>query len=327
MNEKEETKKLRIKEIVKDGSGLGFLKVTGTALTAVSMAIISSKITGFVNSLMLVAILSIGTAVVNEFYRILLSFTSLGAKRIVSPVFRTVENTETGEMIVVEDNPISVIDVNEIKENDSISQLPFLPRMKKRILQYFKNNSIMKFMLLFSAVAVITIGVNYIMDKNEESSVYTYTTNHTTEKQVIEDSTVQPVIEEKTVVVKEEKVETDENNNNEAITEDANEDKTPIVEPTTVIVPQDDESIEELRSRIESLEDENRELKTEIRTLKDEKEKTPTFAPDDTTSSEEINKQIEDLQKQIDELKNMNSSSSSISQEKNNNSKDPDSIN
>ena len=68
MEKKNEEKKSTVKEIIKDGTGLGFLKVLGTALTAVSMAVISAKITGFVNSLMLVAILSIGTALVNEFY-------------------------------------------------------------------------------------------------------------------------------------------------------------------------------------------------------------------------------------------------------------------
>ena len=118
MEKKNEEKKSTVKEIIKDGTGLGFLKVLGTALTAVSMAVISAKITGFVNSLMLVAILSIGTALVNEFYRIILSFTSLGAKKIVAPVLKTTKNTETGEIIIVEEEPIIVDSIEEVETKE-----------------------------------------------------------------------------------------------------------------------------------------------------------------------------------------------------------------
>lgn len=294
-----ETKSSKLKEIVKDGSGLGLLKITGTALTAVSMAIISAKIAGFVNSLMLVAILSIGTAVVNEFYRIILSFTSLGAKKIVSPVVKTVENKQTGELIVIaEESPIVAVDVVDIEENIQTEQLPFMPRVKEKIVKYFKNNKIMRFVFLFAIVSMITIGINYLVAPEKESTVYTYTTNHTTEQQIIETPTSTPSVEEKTVIVKE-----------ETETQDINdENKEPEIKETSETIPpvsNNAEEIEELRIRIGTLEEENTELKTEIENLQQTNNSSEDSAnTNETVSPEEMNEQIEDLQRQIDELKN-----------------------
>lgn len=59
-----------------------------TALTAITLAVISAKLTGLVNSLVLVALASVGTAVVSEFYRLALEGSR---KAIAIAVSRTVE--------------------------------------------------------------------------------------------------------------------------------------------------------------------------------------------------------------------------------------------
>lgn len=322
MNDKQEPQKTpeqtpsKIREIIKEGSGLGLLKVVGTSLTAVSMAIISAKIAGFVNSLMLVAVLSIGTALVSEFYRILLSFTSLGAKKIVAPVLKTVENKQTGEIIVIsEQSPIVAVDVSEIEKQEEILKLNFFGKLKKKTVRYFANNALMRFMAIFAAVALITIGVNYLIAPNNEPAVYNYTTHRTTE-QIIEDNTPdEPIIEEKTVVVKE--VETDTPDEKAApITETESPIQQPITrpEPTTVIDDNDAQNIDELRERIEALEEENTTLKTEVDTLKGIDTPAQPETPEDTVSTDEMNEQIKELQRQIDELKTSTPSSQVNSQ-------------
>lgn len=314
MEKKNEEKKSTVKEIVKDGTGLGFLKVLGTALTAVSMAVISAKITGFVNSLMLVAILSIGTALVNEFYRIILSFTSLGAKKIVAPVLKTTKNTETGEIIIVEEEPIIVDSIEEVETKEE-SEKSVFSMIKSKTIQYFKNNSVMRFILIFATVALITIGINYLVKPDQEPTVYKYTTNHTTEQQVIEEPSDEPIVEEKTtVIVKEQQTaEEDEQTETPTTTESTPTTEAPL--PTAQPTDNNDDEIQELITRIETLEQENTTLKDDLKKLQEQQstEGTPT-TEEDSVSTEEMNKQIQELQKQIDDLKNNSNGISSTNE-------------
>lgn len=314
MEKKNEEKKSTVKEIVKDGTGLGFLKVLGTALTAVSMAVISAKITGFVNSLMLVAILSIGTAVVNEFYRIILSFTSLGAKKIVAPVLKTTKNTETGEIIIVEEEPIIVETVEEIEEDKNNEKTVF-SAIKSKVVQYFKNNTVMRFILIFATVALITIGINYLVKPDQEPTIYKYTTNHTTEQQIIEEPTDEPVVEEKTtVIVKEQQTDVDDEQTQPTTTPSSPVTETP--SPTAQSTDNNDAEIKELITRIDTLEQENKTLKDDLKKLQEQQstEDTPTTTEEDSVSTEEMNEQIQELQKQIDELKNNSNGNSSTNE-------------
>lgn len=313
MEKKNEEKKSTVKEIVKDGTGLGFLKVLGTALTAVSMAVISAKITGFVNSLMLVAILSIGTALVNEFYRIILSFTSLGAKKIVAPVLKTTKNTETGEIIIVEEEPIIVDSIEEVETKEE-SEKSVFSMIKSKTIQYFKNNSVMRFILIFATVALITIGINYLVKPDQEPTVYKYTTNHTTEQQVIEEPSDEPIVEEKTtVIVKEQETDVDDEQAQPTTTPSSPTTEIPL--PTAQSTDNNDDEIQELITRIETLEQENTTLKDDLKKLQEQQstEGTPT-TEEDSVSTEEMNKQIQELQKQIDDLKNNSNGISSTNE-------------
>ena len=316
MEKKNEEKKSTVKEIIKDGTGLGFLKVLGTALTAVSMAVISAKITGFVNSLMLVAILSIGTALVNEFYRIILSFTSLGAKKIVAPVLKTTKNAETGEIIIVEEEPIIVNSIEEVEEKEESEKSTF-SIIKSKTIQYFKNNSVMRFILIFATVALITIGINYLVKPDQEPTIYKYTTNHTTEQQVIEEPSDEPIVEEKTTVIVKEQ-ETDVDDEQAQPTNTPSSPTTEIPLPTAQSTDNNDAEIQELITRIETLEQENTTLKDDLKKLQEQQstEDTPTATTteEDSVSTEEMNKQVQELQKQIDELKNNSNGSSSTNE-------------
>lgn len=159
------------KKVLKDGSNWSLLKVSGTALTAVSMALISAKLTTLVNSLVLVAIISIGTAILSEFYRIVLSITSLGAKKVVAPVLKIEQtNEETGE--------IEIVNVTSIVQEEPATNSNF-----KKVVHHLWHNPVIRMVLLFAVVATLTVTTSYFVSNSAEKVETTYTTvNNPTEQ-------------------------------------------------------------------------------------------------------------------------------------------------
>lgn len=200
----------KFKEIVKEGSGLTFLKILVTALTAVSMSLLSANLTGVINSLILVALVSVGTAIVSEFYRILLSVTSLGAKKVVAPVIqvRTIKEGNTVRTITEEVVELDEKDVNdedretitevereESEENHRIQELEqevidtgrgrrrlVIAKVHQRFIEYFNKNPFMKFVVLFAGIAILTIGTSYLVSEKNQNTDNIFTTVYKTEK-------------------------------------------------------------------------------------------------------------------------------------------------
>lgn len=173
------------KKIVKDGSNFSFLKILITGLTAVTMAVISSKITSTVNSLLLAALVSVGTAIFSEIYRIILSISSAGAKKIALPVIEKTEKTLTEE---AEEKPETQ---TEEKETN------IFKRFTNIVSVYFKRNPFMRTALLFTAISIVTVGISYFVSHSSETPINTtYTTVQSSEnlteqeKQNIIDSAV-----------------------------------------------------------------------------------------------------------------------------------------
>lgn len=71
---------------VRAESGLTLLKIMATALAAVTIAVISSRLTSVMNSLMLTFVISISSALINEFYRTVLTVGAEGTKAVVAPI-------------------------------------------------------------------------------------------------------------------------------------------------------------------------------------------------------------------------------------------------
>ena len=159
------------RKVLKDGSNWSLLKVSGTALTAVSMALIASKLTTLVNSLVLVAIISIGTATLSEFYRIVLSITSLGAKKVVAPVLKIEQtNKKTGE--------IEIVDATSTVERDKTTDSNF-----KKVVHHLSHNPVIRMVLLFAVVDTLTVTTSYFISNSAEKVETTYTTvNNPTEE-------------------------------------------------------------------------------------------------------------------------------------------------
>lgn len=162
--------KKKIIEIAKDGSNLSFLKVFGTVLTAISVSLISTKLTGAIPTLALVALASLGTMLLNEFYRIFLAFT---AKEVISPILKVEEDKETGELIT--------------------TAIPIQPEtVQSENKKKSKNNIIMG--LMFLIVSLLTIGINQYSLANDKDNHYTTIEQNVTQE--INDEMKQEIIDE-----------------------------------------------------------------------------------------------------------------------------------
>lgn len=166
-----------LRKILREDSSLSLLKVSGTALTAVSMALISTQLTSVLNSLALVAIVSIGSAIVNEFYRVVLSVTSLGAKKVIAPIVMTNPDGSTTEIPAVQTvEPIPV--ATAAVSLDEAPRTSGKRSVVESIKLYFHRNPLMRMILLFTAVSAVTITANYFFVNSSErvESVTNYTT-------------------------------------------------------------------------------------------------------------------------------------------------------
>lgn len=162
------------KTIVKEGSTWSLIRVIGTSLTAITMALLSTKFGGFVSSFVLVGLVSVGSAIVSEIYRIILSFTSLSAKKVIAPVLKIEQpNAITGQMEIVE---VVKVDKKTPEEQEKAAQFAALPTWKK-ITQHLWQNNIIRMTILFAVVGTLTVTTSYFVSANSADKVETtYTT-------------------------------------------------------------------------------------------------------------------------------------------------------
>lgn len=316
-----------IKNTIKEDSGLSFIKVCITVLTAVSMALISSKLTGFVNSLMLVALVSIGSAVMTEFYRIVLSLTSISAKKVVLPVTKfnsdgttkeiQIESTQDEDELTNEETKETSL--NSAQDNDKDKSSTIITTNDKNnsqtqddsktviqsVKNYFQRSPMMKMALLFTVISLLTIGANYfITTHNEKGSTveHTTTTVHKTEAERLSDQEKEDIINSAVNESKEDKngnnVTSDTSENNK----DKNkEDKTSGSNDKSVDKNNNSNNEEKEKNLTKETivkEDSNKDLSTQVKDLK---------------------RQNNELKERLEELEKNSSKNNSDSQNSNSN--------
>jgi len=132
--------KILFKKIKKD-STLSPIRITATALAAISMSLLSSYLTSLFSTFIIAGILSITTALIVEAYRIIIFLTADNTKKIIKPLSKRVEDPE-----------------DEIFEEELSNQS--------------KVTSFTKFAFIFSLFSLITIGVSYgVSSFTEKDSV------------------------------------------------------------------------------------------------------------------------------------------------------------
>lgn len=242
-----------IKRIVKNNS-LSLLTIAGTAATAVSMSVISSHLTGTINSLILVAVVSVGTALLNEIYRIILSITTLGAKKVIEPVIH-LETIPPKKPNTTPEPITTTIKINETPQKEQTPQpkeYTGTNKIKKifyKIKKYFHERPFMKLVLIFSTFSIITISIFNILSDDNNTDIE-YKTIHQTNEETISEETKNEIIQQ---------IITELNNNQ------TNQENTETIPEETQTIPDETENlkteIENLKETINNLQNETDELK------------------------------------------------------------------
>lgn len=296
MKRKKRARRGRLRSFVASKSSLSFSQMTATSATAVTMALISSQLTSLVNSLLLAGLASIGTALVSEFYNLLVEGAKQGARRIV-PI-------ESGEVAVDEQEDEAVqpeTDGEELKpDRRSRNKLTAVLRLPQ-----------IQMALVFAVMAVATIFVNYQIAEHNDSAAVVESARvyHTTEEKpetIISDEGHGLTKEERESIIEELKKELEATEGAEAPPSAPPEDATAPSPPSDAPAPPPAEAgddadsasssdVEALRERIEQLEREKGELETKV----DELSK-----PSDTSSdsNDELLREIEALRERVKEL-------------------------
>lgn len=163
--------KANVNRIVRDESSWSVLKVSTTALTAITVSLVSSKLVGMVNSFLLVGIASVCTATISEVYRIVLSLSHLSATKLVSKSADKSNADENGEAL--DGGSAGEIESTGESDSDHSESQPERREQEEnagdkaiRIRPPWKANPVVKFAGIFLVFSLLTLGVSYMVAKS-----------------------------------------------------------------------------------------------------------------------------------------------------------------
>jgi hypothetical protein len=255
-------KKSTLKDMLTSGGSLSFIKIATVALTAVSMAIVSSKLTSVVNSLVLAVLVSVGTAVFGEIYRIILSITAAGTKKMVAPIVEKLDEvTPQTEEIKVLKEQVAELD----KEESPYKGLT----LRKAIVRYFERNKYMRTALLFTFIAIITVSISYTISNSTDKQELVSNYNTTVQQTSISDDEKNKLIQDAV----------NQANQNSQSEESADSEKT-----------------SEISQALKTLQDSNKDLQSKLDQLQTDKESDEQKITDLEAKLSELEKTVKTLQ-------------------------------
>lgn len=175
----------------KQGSGISWPRILGAALAAVTMTLISARLTSVFGTLMLTGVISIGSALVAEFYRILINMTAEGTKKVVAPIINELDlplATEPGgpegaepENPASEDTESEDTGSGDAEANDAEAAAAEVAERAEEEQEKVATSShrLSQFTLLaliFGVVSLATIGVSYAVARAQGGDIYQTTT-------------------------------------------------------------------------------------------------------------------------------------------------------
>lgn len=188
-----------LKKILREDSNWSLKSILITALTSVSVAVISTQLTGLVSSMVLIAMMAFITASVSEIYRVFIALTGLGAKKAASKVLPVLPADSATNQTGTLKDPNSVSDPRVIAESTSTSttqstspvtaalqvvskayklnpeqesRAPGLwKRLFYRIANYTKANPFLLLVILFLGISTSTIAAAYIFTDGEPPQI------------------------------------------------------------------------------------------------------------------------------------------------------------
>ena len=165
-------------------SNVSIVKTIGAALAAITVAIISSRLAGYINSLLLVGIASVSTAVASEVYRMILSATS---RKVVTTARKTVQaiNTsqdlaDTQEIPVVEDEEPKEEKGTQSNQSALLADTPPNDRLTEepsRLLSWITGlnprtvKRHFRWALLFLSMVLLSVGISYLLTGGEKEHI------------------------------------------------------------------------------------------------------------------------------------------------------------
>lgn len=326
-SDRTDPKKKTLVKVIKEDSTLSPAKVVITALTAVSVAIISTKLTTVLNGLTLAALVAVISAILSEAYRIVTALTAHGVEKAVVPIEKRNLTDRESELRAESDT-----------KDDSAPRRPLAV-----LREYFARRKNMQLVALFTTTAILTIGTSFLVAKSlgEPSLV---SNNYPTEvraeqltekqKQDIIDKAVSEATDSPTLPAPSDP--SSEKAPSEEPAEEKEASEKPVA-PKTTDAPSNEEpeeanapadpvspksnpddtdalrdEIQKLRERLDELEKDEGTSSGPPATKEQESPSenpkpsspSPSDAPQSTSPESDVSEQdVEDLQKQIDDLK------------------------
>lgn len=149
-SDRTDPKKKTLAKVIKEDSTLSPAKVVITALTAVSVAIISTKLTTVLNGLTLAALVAVISAILSEAYRIVTALTAHGVEKAVVPIEKRNLTDRESELRAESDT-----------KDDSAPRRPLAV-----LREYFARRKNMQLVALFTTTAILTIGTSFLVAKS-----------------------------------------------------------------------------------------------------------------------------------------------------------------
>ncbi|WP_129587552.1 hypothetical protein [Actinomyces minihominis] len=145
-----------------------------TALAAITMAVVSSRLTSFSSSILIVGVISVVSALSSEFYRIVITSSAEKTKQVVAPILGHVDPALAEDATAV----LGKVDEGEAADGEALDQTKVLPVPEADVIEgtvtvpetdekrpgfwrIMLSNQVVQMSLIFLVVALITVGVSY----------------------------------------------------------------------------------------------------------------------------------------------------------------------
>lgn len=268
-------------------SRLTVTQVTATSLAAITMAVVSARLTSFSSSILIVGVISAISAFASEFYRIVITASAEGTKKAVAPILE-VESHGSGEGGGVgtagsTEEDVADTVVSATAEGSDVATTRVLAperpagsggadpvgtpsteeggaadtgKPKHPFLNALRHNQLLQMSIIFLIVALITVGVSYGVARAQGKTEIN--NNYTTVEQTLTEEQKQQVLDEAAQVAKEQVTQT---GTDQQATDQTTTDQGTAEQPADTTV---DEGVQ---AELDALKTENEGLRTSVETL------------------------------------------------------------
>ncbi len=159
-------------EEARESSSISWPRVIATALAAVTMAVLSTRLSSIFSALMLTAVISIGSALAAEFYRLVITVTTEGTKKVIVPAIMEQDEEEGPSGEAKQEDTGNANEESESTEKTKVASTPEAARTKSHT---YLSNQVVLLALVFGVVSLLTIGISYAVAKAQGGDIYTTT--------------------------------------------------------------------------------------------------------------------------------------------------------